>query len=171
MPCYIFITGCFIHKKEMKPEKNKESMQLENIEDFRNFCLSFRGVHEKMPFGKATSEYDRNVLVFYVRDKWFCFVNIEEFDFCNIRCPQEQIPELLECYEGIRPGYHMNKKHWISVYFQTDVPDGKIRELVRQSYNSVVAKMSRKERELLAQEPPCTAADRTAAETGGSAGR
>ena len=57
-----------------------------NIEDFRTYCLSFKGVHDKMPFGKATSEYDRNLLVFYVLDKWFCFVNIDTFDFCNIKC-------------------------------------------------------------------------------------
>lgn len=42
-----------------------------NIEEFRAYCLSFKGVHDKMPFEKATSEYDRNLLVFYVLDKWF----------------------------------------------------------------------------------------------------
>ena len=33
-----------------------------NIEDFRTYCLSFKGVSEKMPFGKASTEYDRNLL-------------------------------------------------------------------------------------------------------------
>lgn len=102
-----------------------------------------------MPFEKATTEYDRNLLVFYVLDKWFCFVNIDVFDFCNIKCPTEQIEELQERYEGIKPGYHMNKKHWISVYFNTDVPDRTIRELVRQSYDIVVASLSKKEKEAL----------------------
>ena len=40
-----------------------------NIEDFRTYCLSLKGVTEKMPFGKAASEYDRNLLVFSVLDK------------------------------------------------------------------------------------------------------
>lgn len=102
-----------------------------------------------MPFEKATTEYDRNLLVFYVLDKWFCFVNIDVFDFCNIKCPTEQIEELQELYEGIKPGYHMNKKHWISVYFNTDVPDRTIKELVRQSYDIVVASLSKKEKEAL----------------------
>ena len=48
-----------------------------NVEEFREYCLSFKGVHDRMPFKKATSEYDRDLLVFYVMDKWFCFVNIE----------------------------------------------------------------------------------------------
>lgn len=120
-----------------------------NIEDFRTYCLSFRGVHEKMPFDKATSEYDKNLLVFCVADKWFCFVNIDVFDFCNLKCRPEQTEELRDKYEGIRPGYHMNKKHWISVYFDSDVPDETIKELVKQSYDIVVASLSKKEKETL----------------------
>ncbi len=105
-----------------------------NIEDFREFCLSLEGVEEKMPFGKANSEYDRNLLVFQVHGKWFCFVNIDVFDFCVIKCKPEQIVELEERYEGVKPGYHMNHKHWISVYFKSDVPYEKIKELVREAY-------------------------------------
>lgn len=72
-----------------------------NIEEFRTYCLSFKGVHDKMPFEKVTSEYDRNLLVFYVVDKWFCFVNVDAFDFCNIKCKPEQIEELQDKYEGV----------------------------------------------------------------------
>lgn len=118
-----------------------------NIEDFRDYCLSFKGVTEKMPFGKVASEYGRNLLVFSVLDKWFCFVNVEVFDFCDIKCAPEQIGELQERYDGIRPGYHMNKKHWISVCFNQNVPDSKILELVRQSYDIVAASLTRKQRE------------------------
>lgn len=120
-----------------------------NIEDFRTYCLSLKGVHDKMPFEKAASEYDRNLLVFYVMDKWFCFVNVDVFDFCNIKCPTEQIEELQDRYEGITPGYHMNKKHWISVHFQKDVSDKTIKELVKQSYDMVTASLSKKEKEAL----------------------
>lgn len=52
-----------------------------NIEEFREYCLSFKGVHEKMPFPNVPDKYSRDVLCFYVADKWFCFVNIEIFDF------------------------------------------------------------------------------------------
>lgn len=117
-----------------------------NIEDFRNYCLSFKGVQEKMPFGKATSPYDRNLLVFYVRDKWFCFVNIEVFDFCTLKCNPQQIADLQDRYEGIKPGYHMNKKHWISVYFDKDLPDPAIQELVKQAYERIIASFSKKGR-------------------------
>ena len=71
------------------------------------------------------------------------------FDFSNIKCDPDQIEELQDRYEGIRPGYHMNKKHWISVCFNQDVPDSKIRELVRQSYDIVAASLTKKQREEL----------------------
>jgi len=120
-----------------------------NIEEFRAYCLSFEGVHEKMPFAKAASEFDRNLLVFYVADKWFCFANIDLFEFCNLKCRPERIEALRERYEGIAPAYHMNKKHWISVYFDRDVPDRMIEELVSESYAAVVASLSKREREKL----------------------
>lgn len=120
-----------------------------DIEEFRNYCLSFPGAEEKMPFDKAASDYDRRLLVFSVRGKWFCFVNIDEFDFCNLKCDPELAGGLVERYEGVTPGYHMNKRHWISVWFGKDVPDSRIRELVHASYNSVVATLPRKDRESL----------------------
>lgn len=102
-----------------------------------------------MPFEKAASEYDRNLLVSYVLDKWFCFVNIDVFDFCNIKCEPDRIEDLLDKYEGIKPSYHMSKKHWIRVYFHRDVPDKLIKELVKHSYDLVVASLPKKEKEKL----------------------
>ena len=112
-----------------------------NVEEFREYCLSFKGVHEKMPF--------RDVLCFYIGDKWFCFVNIEVFDFCCIKCQPDKIGELQTDYIGIKPGWHMNKKHWISVYFNQDVPDKKIKELVENPYNIVIKSLTQKDRETL----------------------
>lgn len=118
-----------------------------NIEDFRYFCLSLPGVHDDFPFGKATSEYDRNLLVFYVMDKWFCFVNAEVFDFCTIRCATEEISGLIERYAGIiTPGWHMNKRHWISVRFDGDLPASEILDLVRRSYELAKAKLTASQR-------------------------
>ena len=99
-----------------------------NVEEFREYCLSLKGVYEKMPFPNVADKYSRDVLCFYVGDKWFCFVNIEVFDFCCIKCDPNESVELQAQYSGITPGWHMNKKYWISVYFNQDVPDNKKRE-------------------------------------------
>ena len=42
----------------------------------------------------------------------------------------------------------MNKRHWISVQFNQDVPDNTIKELVRQSYDIVYRSLSKKEKDL-----------------------
>ena len=120
-----------------------------NIEDFRAYCLSFAGAHDAFPFGKAVSEYDRNLLVFYVGDKWFCFVNAVEFDCCNLKCDPGRIARLQERYEVVGPAYHMNKRHWIGVRFDSDVPDPVIRELVRDAYERVAGSLTRRQRATL----------------------
>lgn len=120
-----------------------------NVEEFREYCLSFKGVREKMPFPNVADRYSRDVLCFYVGDKWFCFVNVAVFDFCCIKYDPDRSGELQARYMGIRPGWHMNKKHWISVYFDQDVPDSLIRELVKASYDLVAGSLTKKEREEL----------------------
>lgn len=124
-----------------------------DIETFRDFCLALPGVHDDFPFGRAASEYDRNLLVFYVGDKWFCFVNAVDFDFCNLKSSPERIRALQESYADIGPGWHMNKKHWISVRFEGGVPDAVIRELVRESYELVTGSLPKRVREALS--PAC----------------
>lgn len=120
-----------------------------NIEEFRNYCLSLPGVEETMPWATDRNAYNRGLLCFSVVGKWFCFVQIDEFAFCNLKCPPELAEELRETYEGIRPGWHMNKRHWNSVYFDSDVPDPKLLELVRLAYDTVVTKLPKALREQL----------------------
>ena len=43
----------------------------------------------------------------------------------------------------------MNKKHWISVYFNKDVSDKMIKDLVKQSYEIVVSSLPKKKKEAL----------------------
>lgn len=83
------------------------------------------------------------------RRNGFAFVNVETFDFCNIKCAPDRIVDLQERYEGVTPAYHMNKKHWISVHFDKDVPDRTIEDLVKQSYDLVAASLPKKERAAL----------------------
>ena len=37
-----------------------------NVEEFREYCLSLKGVEEKMPFVNVADRYSRDVLCFYV---------------------------------------------------------------------------------------------------------
>lgn len=108
-----------------------------NIEELRDYCLSFVGVEEKMPFTHLKQERDRAILIFMVAERWFCFVNVDRCDFCTLKCDPDRAVELRERYTGITSGYHMNKKHWISVWLESDVPDDLLRDLLRSAYEAV----------------------------------
>ena len=113
-----------------------------DIEEYREFCLSLPGTEERFPF-------DEDALVFFVRDKMYSLTNVDTFNFINLKCDPEKAVELREQYQFVRPGYHMNKKHWNSVMLDGPVPGDLIRDWTRQSYDLVVANLPRKDREEL----------------------
>lgn len=109
-----------------------------NIEEVREYCLSLPHATERCPFGPDT-------LAMEIGGRMFCLMTLTgEWDFYNIKVDPEYSIELRERYTGIRPGYHMNKRHWVSVDFQSDVPDTLQRSLLRHSYSRTAAKLSKK---------------------------
>src|SRR5690348_14194210 len=53
---------------------------------------------------------------------------------------------LREQYSHITPGYHMNKKHWITLESGEDIDKELVRELVTDSYRLVDARLPKAER-------------------------
>ena len=51
-----------------------------------------------------------------------------------------------QIYRGIEPGYHLNKKHWISLYGTDDITPELVADLVNDSWNLVVDKLPKKDR-------------------------
>lgn len=115
-----------------------------NIEEFRDYCISKKGVTEAFPF-------DKNTLVFKVMGKMFALADVETFDFINLKSDPEKAVELREKYQGIKPGYHMSKVHWNSVYVNADVADGLILQLIDESYSLIVSSLTKKLKEELKQ--------------------
>ena len=113
-----------------------------NIEDFRNYCLALKGVTETFPFGEQT-------LVFKVMNKMFALTNIDEYDFINLKCDPERAIMLREQYDGISPGWHMNKIHWNSVKTSSEVNDKLLKELIEHSYQLVADSLPKKVKEEL----------------------
>ena len=110
-----------------------------NIEGFRKYCLSKKGVTEEFPF-------DNNTLVFKVMGKMFALTDVESFEGINLKCEPELAAQLREQYSSVQPGYHMNKKHWNTLVLDGSVPPKLIRELVHHSYDLVVASLPAKSR-------------------------
>lgn len=110
-----------------------------NIESFRDYCLSKKGVTEETPFGEDT-------LVYKVMGKMYALtgLNSDPFRF-NLKCDPDRALELRDEYEDIIPGYHMSKKHWNTVIAgNNQVPEKLQRELIDHSYELVVSSLTKK---------------------------
>ena len=113
-----------------------------NIEEYRNYCISKKGVSESFPFDETT-------LVFKVMGKMFALAGIEEFSYINLKCDPEKAIELREEYESVTPGYHMNKQLWNSVSTLGDISDKLIYQWIDDSYNLIVDSLTKKLKEEL----------------------
>lgn len=110
-----------------------------NIETFRNYCLSKKGVTEELPFGPDT-------LVFKVMGKMFALAGLDTMPLSiNLKCDPDRTLDLRENYGShILPGYHMNKKHWNSLILDGYLNQALVLELIDHSYDLVVQSLTKK---------------------------
>jgi predicted DNA-binding protein (MmcQ/YjbR family) len=102
-----------------------------DLADFREYCLNKPGASEDTPFGADT-------LVFKVGGKMFALASLDEVaPKANLKCDPDLALELRDRYEQVRPGYHMNKKHWNTVELETGVPDAELRKMIDHSFDLV----------------------------------
>lgn len=111
-----------------------------NIEELREYCLSLKGVTEEFPFGES-------VLVFKVAGKMFCLTNLDEKFSIAVKNDPEKNVELREEYPAIKPGYHMNKKHWNTIEIDGSISDDMLKNLIDESYDLVVMNLKKSERQ------------------------
>ncbi|WP_299605483.1 MmcQ/YjbR family DNA-binding protein [uncultured Aquimarina sp.] len=114
-----------------------------DIEAFRAYCLSKKGVTEEFPFDETT-------LVFKVMGKMFALTGLERLPFSvNLKCDPDKSLELREYHPEIEPGYHMSKKHWNTVNFSGSLATHMLCELIDHSYDLVVNGLTKKAKQEL----------------------
>jgi predicted DNA-binding protein (MmcQ/YjbR family) len=102
-----------------------------NAEDIRGFCLGLPNVEESFPFG-------HDVLVFKASGKIFLLLNLvdQPLQF-NVKCDPLLAIEYREKYPAVRPGYHMNKKHWNTVYCDGSLSSALLFSMIQHSHTLV----------------------------------
>ena len=118
-----------------------------NIEEFRDYCLSKKYVTECFPF-------DTTTLVFKVLGKMFALASLKRWELgeaaINLKAAPEYSEELRTQYTSIRPGFHMNKKHWNTLYlYEGELKQELIKKLIDHSYEMVLKGITRKMRDSL----------------------
>lgn len=112
-----------------------------DIELLRDYCLKKKAVTEGLPFGP-------DVIVFKVKSKAFLFLPLdtEQLRF-NVKCDPDLAIELREEYDCVKPGYHMNKKHWNTVEVDGSLNIKQLKQMIDHSYELVVQSLSKKQQE------------------------
>ncbi len=109
----------------------------------RGWCLQQGGAFEDFPFGPGHS-------VFKVFGKMFALSALDRTPLeVSVKCEPELATELRNGYPAIRPGYHLNKRHWNTITLDGSLPDQLVCDLIEDSYDLVVSALPKRLREQL----------------------
>lgn len=118
-----------------------------DIEEFRSYCLSMAGVTEKTPFGKFARRYD-SILVFYVLDHMFCFTDIDDFRYVDVKSTPEEVEDIRSRRTSVSNPLNQSLRHWIQLDFDGDLSDIEIYALTARAYELVKAKYTKKQKRI-----------------------
>lgn len=108
-------------------------------------------LHERameMPHVTLTHPFGGDVNVYKVLNKMFALTSVyQQRPIVNLKCDPQQAIELCDVFTDIIPGYHMNKRHWITVFLDGSVPQGEIERMMDNSFKLVVSKMTKKDQQ------------------------
>ena len=110
----------------------------------RDWCLARPGVTEERPFGPVTT-------VFKVSGKVFVLSALERVPLeVSLKCEPPLAEQLRRDHPtAVRPGYHLNKRHWNTVLCDGSLPDQLVWDMVEDSYDLVVEGLPRRVRDVL----------------------
>ena len=102
-------------------------------------CRGLPGATEGYPFGAGA-------LVFKVAGKMFAIAHDSRL---SLKCDPALAVVLRETYPAVTAGYHLDKRHWNSIELDGSVPDDELSDWIHDSYDLVVASLSRVQRAAL----------------------
>ncbi len=112
-----------------------------NIEDIRNYCLSLPHTTESFPF-------DEETLVFKVENKMYLLIALDATEpYIAVKCDPDIAIDLRERYNAVETAYHFNKKYWNAIYLERDMPTDEIKRWIDHSFREVIAKLPKKIRQ------------------------
>lgn len=114
-----------------------------NFIQLQSYLLAKKGTTAEMPFGPDN-------WVYKVVGKMYALVPIDaDPPTISLKCEPGQALLLRDVYPAVRPGYHMNKKHWNTVTLDGSIPESEVWGMIDDSYDLVVAGLSRAQRAVL----------------------
>jgi predicted DNA-binding protein (MmcQ/YjbR family) len=86
------------------------------------------------------------VMIYKVMGKMFAILELRKVEVVILKCDPVLVGVLKEQYAGVGHRSHLDRRFWISVSLDADVPAKEIVKLAAQSYDLVCAKLTRKQK-------------------------
>ena len=96
-----------------------------------------------LPFGPGA-------VVYKIGGKMFAIVADREPPSFTLKCDPVLAEIMRGQYAAITPGYHTDKRHWITIRQDAELPDAEVTRLFDHAYDIVRAKLTRAARAALA---------------------
>lgn len=110
-----------------------------NLEQLRNYCLSFPGATEDIKWGAD--------LCFCVGQKMFCVTGADSMaGGLSLKCTPEKFDELIEL-ENINPAAYVGRYKWVRIHELGSVTPAELKTLIEKSYQLVLEKLPKQLRD------------------------
>jgi predicted DNA-binding protein (MmcQ/YjbR family) len=109
-------------------------------QDLRDACLALPAAREEFPFDDRHSVFKVGGKIFAI-----CALDGDPLEI-SLKCDPEMAQQLRSSLPAVRPGYHLNKRHWNTVTIDGSIPDGVVRDMIDDSHALVVAGLPRSRR-------------------------
>jgi len=129
---------------------SRETIRRMDATELRAWCLEQTGAIEDFPFGPEYS-------VFKVAGKMFALSALDRTPLeVSAKCEPELAVGLRNSYPAIRPGYHLNKRHWNTITLDGSLAGQFVEDMIEDSYDLVVSALPRRVRDELGWSPDPT---------------
>jgi predicted DNA-binding protein (MmcQ/YjbR family) len=116
-----------------------DSVEVMTPAQLKDFCLSLEQATETFPFGEETSVFKTSG-----NGKVFALSALDGIPLeVSLKLDPEDSVALRAEFPQITPGYHLNKKHWVTIDLSGGVPDDLVEDLLRGSHDLVRPKRPR----------------------------
>jgi len=97
-----------------------------------------------------------SVVLYKIMGKMFAILSVRGEEFVILKCDPNLVHILREQYKGVGHRSHLDKRFWICVRLDADVPPKEIRRLIDHSYGLVSSGLTRKQQAQLAAMAPAS---------------
>ncbi|ONI76199.1 hypothetical protein ALI144C_36615 [Actinosynnema sp. ALI-1.44] len=106
-------------------------------EELNDLAMTFPGTTEEPAFGPETNVYKVAGKVFAIMQPSLDVPQV------TLKCEPGTALELRARFSGISEGYHVNKKHWITVLMDGSVPSDEMGDIVAHAYRRAALSLTK----------------------------